>query len=225
MTQGKQRGQSMVEFVVIFPALVLLTLGVIQLALIYNAKTTLNYATFHAARAGAVNHADKTMIDLAFYRGLAPLFTSIDGDLSNVQELQLARDKVRAIHEAGFICMERLSPSEEAFVDFGVMDDDMIPNNNLMYRTSDTGAASGVSIQDANLLKLRITYCHRMVVPFFAALLQRMVDDTDASGATISTSGDFQKQCYANKRIPIVAQAIVRMQSDVINSVFPADCK
>ncbi|MCP3850585.1 MAG: pilus assembly protein [Gammaproteobacteria bacterium] len=222
MFSSNQDGQSMVEFVIIFPTLMILTLGVFQLALIYNAKVTLNYATFHAARSGAVNNADKTKIELAFYRGLAPLYTSIntsDSD-SDVEELQEGRDTIRAIHEAGYVCMERVSPSEEAFDDFSD-DDGVIPNNNLIYRTAELGGASGISIQDANLLKLRITYCHELIVPFFPVMLANMVSGDDADGITIDTAGAYQDSCYADSRIPIVAQAIVRMQSDAENDEFP----
>ncbi len=219
-----QTGQSMVEFLIIFPILALLTLGLFQLALIYNAKTTLNYAVFNAARAGAVNHAEKTMIDLALYRGLAPLFTSIDGSTSDVQELQIGRDKIREIHENGYICIERLSPGVSAFNDYGKGDDGMIPNNNLMYRSAQVGV-SGVSIQDANLLKLRVTYCHKMIVPFFGRMMKKMANGSDPDGITIALSGNFQKNCYNNERIPIVSQAIVRMQSDAKNDLFPANCK
>ncbi|MCW8928697.1 MAG: pilus assembly protein [Gammaproteobacteria bacterium] len=218
----QQKGQSVVEFIIIFPALMILTLGVFQLALIYQAKVTLNYATFHAARSGAVNNADKTMIELAFYRGLAPLYTTVDNSDSDsdVEELQKGRDKIREIHEAGYICMERVSPSEEAFLDFSD-DDGVIPNNNLIYRTAEIGANSNVSIQDANLLKLRITYCHELIVPFFPVMLSGFVDGTDADGITITTAGAYQDSCYAADRIPIVAQAIVRMQSDAENDEFP----
>lgn len=220
----RQSGQSMVEFIIIVPSLILLTLGLFQLALIYNAKTTLNYATFTAARSGAVNNATKVMIDMALYRGLAPLLTSLDGSTSDVQALQIARDKFRDIHDQGFICIQRISPSNEAFNNYGVAANNAIPNDNLMYRSAQVGS-SGVSIQDANLLKLRVTYCHKMIVPFFGVMMAKMASGTDPDGITISTAGSFQQNCYANQRIPIISQAIVRMQSDAINdATFPSSC-
>ncbi|MHB1588240.1 MAG: TadE/TadG family type IV pilus assembly protein, partial [Metallibacterium scheffleri] len=41
---ARARGQSMVEFIVILPVLLLLTLGIIQFAQIYIAKNTLDLA-------------------------------------------------------------------------------------------------------------------------------------------------------------------------------------
>ncbi len=50
----------MVETVLIFPLLLLLIMGIIQMALMCNAKAVVNYAAFCAARAGAVEGGDRT---------------------------------------------------------------------------------------------------------------------------------------------------------------------
>ena len=72
----KHRGQAMVEFLIVTPVFILLIFGTVQVALIYSAKTTLNYATFQAARIGALNNATYTGIRKGLTRGLAPLFTT-----------------------------------------------------------------------------------------------------------------------------------------------------
>lgn len=43
-------GQSMVEFIIVFPVMMLLTMGIMQMALIYTAKQVVHYAAFRAAR-------------------------------------------------------------------------------------------------------------------------------------------------------------------------------
>ncbi|MBT2971609.1 MAG: pilus assembly protein, partial [Candidatus Thiodiazotropha sp. (ex Ctena orbiculata)] len=53
----RQRGAAMTELLVALPALLLMGLGGLQSALLFDAKTTINYATFEAARKGAVTHA------------------------------------------------------------------------------------------------------------------------------------------------------------------------
>ena len=50
----------------------------------------------------------------------------------------------------------------DAFVPLSEMMNE-IPNDHLMYRVANGG---GMSIQDANLLKIRVTYCVKLVVPF-----------------------------------------------------------
>jgi len=55
-TGKKQFGTSMVEFLIVIPMLLFVGLGIMQFGLVYHAKSVLNYATFEAARAGAVNN-------------------------------------------------------------------------------------------------------------------------------------------------------------------------
>ena len=68
-------GQSMVEFIIVTPVILLLLFGGLQFALIYHAKTALNYATFEAARFGAVSNARMSEMENAFTRGMAAIHT------------------------------------------------------------------------------------------------------------------------------------------------------
>ena len=159
-----QRGQTMVEYLIILPALLLLVLGVIQFALIYQAKSTLNYATFMGARQGALKNASMFSVMDGVAGGMTPLFMRTT-DAAAIQDLAKARI-IAAIEIFNPLTakVEILSPTQEAFDEFMV--DGEIPNDNLMYRSSDAGENSGMSIQDANLLKVRVTYCVKLVVPF-----------------------------------------------------------
>ncbi|NBY68825.1 MAG: hypothetical protein EBQ58_08380 [Betaproteobacteria bacterium] len=159
-----QRGQTMVEYLIILPVLLLLVLGVIQFALIYQAKSTLNYATFMGARQGALKNASMFSVMDGVAGGMTPLFMRTT-DAAAIQDLAKARI-IAAIEIFNPLTakVEILSPTQEAFDEFMV--DGEIPNDNLMYRSSDPGKESGMSIQDANLLKVRVTYCVKLVVPF-----------------------------------------------------------
>jgi len=223
-------GQAMVETVIIMMTLMLMVLGVIQFALIYNAKTTLNYATFEATRAGALNHARSQAVIYSFAGALAPLYTSIDaadGMLDSVNAVKAARDKVLGeldvanFGQTGSACFEQLNPTRAAFNEHEIVDSaglNVIPNDHLKYRSSDDGG-SNVSIQDANLLKLKITYCYPLYVPLIETVIQRTMgvsvrpDPDPLSGWTPPNLGNFNRQCYTDGGIPIVAQAIVRMQT------------
>jgi hypothetical protein len=68
-------GQSMVEFVIVVPTILFVILAAIQVGLIYQAKATLNLATFHAARAGSLSNADMDAIKQGLVEGLSPLYT------------------------------------------------------------------------------------------------------------------------------------------------------
>jgi Flp pilus assembly protein TadG len=78
LKQGKRgaRGQAMTEFFIVLPVMLLLVLGILQFALIYQAKITLNYAAFETARAGSLNNGNRNAMNLAFASSMAPLYTT-----------------------------------------------------------------------------------------------------------------------------------------------------
>ncbi|HTT07942.1 MAG TPA: TadE family protein [Gammaproteobacteria bacterium] len=211
-----QTGQSMTEFVIVAPVMFLLVFGAMQFGLIYHAKTTLNYATFEAARSAAVNHAVKAAAESGLARGLAPLYTHED----SVSAVQAGRRQVRDDIAAGYAEIERLSPPASAFDDYGQgsAGDRNIPNDNLMYRDPAPGKNSGLSIQDANLLKLRVTYCYPLYVPFANKVIVTLMSFAPSSSCEECVGppapGSLAKKCLDDDRLPIVSQAIVRMQSE-----------
>lgn len=226
----------MAETLIIMIAALILLLGGIQIGLLYNAKNTLNYATFEAARSGALNHASRQAIEYGFARGMSPLYAYAEpGDsmLDKVGNVKRARNRVLDEAKAAeFVCIERLSPSNSAFSAHGVKDElgrfnEVIPNDNLLYRsTRDNG--SGVSVQDANLLKLKITYCYPMHVPMISTLIRRLMgtipDPDPLEGWTAPNFGGFKDNCLANNRFPLTSQSIVRMQSPAKNDSFASAC-
>jgi len=70
----KRQLGSLVEFVVVTPALLLLGLGGFQGVMAYNAKSVLDYATFEAARKGAVTHAQIEPMREELGLRLAPVY-------------------------------------------------------------------------------------------------------------------------------------------------------
>jgi hypothetical protein len=158
-------GQAMVEFLILFPTLLLLILGAFQFALIYQAKQTLNYATFMAARQGALKNGRMTPIKDALASGMTPLF-NIKPELLDTEGLLRARliAAVEAFNPLN-TRVEILSPTAAAYNAHKADSESgtEIPNDNLMYRP--TTAKGAMSVQDANLLTIRVTYCTRLIVP------------------------------------------------------------
>lgn len=184
---GRPRGQAMVEFLIVFPVLLLLLLGTFQFALIYQAKITLNYAAFEAARAGSVNNARSTPMLEAFARGMAPIHTHQPGlpasfglgAAPDYRGLLWGRARLRDQIAAGLVQITVVNPSAASFAEHGidVAGERRIPNDNLMYRDGrhDNKPLSQQSIQDANLLKIHVGYCLNMVVPFANRILWGMM--------------------------------------------------
>jgi len=225
-TEHPQRGASLVEFVIVFPFAVLFMLGLIQAGFIYMAKTTLNHATFMAARVGAVHNASRSAMAEALARGLSPFYQ--DGSHSNDHtRLALALAKAQ-VDSRIFSELTVLSPSAEAFADFGVRDPvkklTYIPNDNLEFRSQAVQPRSRMNLRDANLLKIRVVYGYEMKVPLIAGVIRRAMcggtSGVQAWGKVSLTESYFGLThpvlCarYFNRgRLPIEAFALVEMQS------------
>ena len=164
----KQKGQTIVEYLIVLPCLLLLVLGVIQFLFIYQAKTSLNYAAFMGARQGALKNATMFSIMDGVASGMTPYFmrTAI-GTTPNSVDLSKAR-RIATIEifnpsSTEIIILNPTTKAMDYFVNFSETENE-IPNDHLMYRVANDG--EGMSIQDANLLKIRVTYCVKLVVPF-----------------------------------------------------------
>lgn len=277
---SRTRGQAMVEFLYVAPVLALFIAGSFQFILIYQAKTTLNYAAYETARAGAVNNARMWAMELAFSRAMAPMYTTPytrrlndDNDCttdftsqptpeaieagaplrldplndpahnvtSNLDDVVCARERVRdLIHGADptsfdrdeFVRILLINPNEDSFTDFKAdvpgVPYEYIPNDNLMYRSSRIGGVSQQSIQDANLIKVHVSFCYELVVPVIDRLLNAMVaDPPDAENPwNFGAATGFNQHCTAADGdpprfgIPLHAHAVMRMQSDAIRDRF-----
>lgn len=221
-----QRGQAATEFIIALPVLLLLCLGLIQFGLLYQAKSTVNYALLMAAREGAVENGRQSAMLDSFGRGIAPLFAH----KTSLAEQQAAVLKGTLEARNPLITsLTVINPTNEAMSDFGrtnyyagktVRE---IPNDTLMYRNTGAGSRSGMSIQDANLLKIGVTYCYKLYVPlvdrvFFSVVngISNVFSTGNADGLGLPTSPN---RCYEYStatggfRIPIDAEAVVRMQS------------
>jgi hypothetical protein len=183
-------GQAMVEYIIVLPVLLMLVLGAIQFALLYQIKSTLNYATFIGARQGALKNAKSNSIKDGIASGMTPLFT-FSPDVGG-----LIRGRAIAMVEVFnplTTKLEVLNPTDKAMTDFGIDDPDgsgvkVIPNDNLFYRCSGDapcvgtmGSESGISIQDANVLKIRVTYCAKLVIPLANATIYALVNGIEGT--------------------------------------------
>lgn len=162
------RGQSMVELLIVAPLVFFLILMVIQAVLLYRMKSTLDYAALMTARAGAVSGVDKGQMRQAFAKGMMPLYAHKTG----ATELNVAYGKAQAdLLINGKITV--INPTRAAWDEFKERQYDgeyALPNDTLAFR-SDRVGSSGVNIQDANLLKIKVEYDAPLVVPFVGWVL------------------------------------------------------
>lgn len=217
---GAQRGSAMIEFVVVGPILTLIGLGLVQYSMLFFAKNQLNHAAFVAARAGSLGHANINTVTDAYTRALVPLYggaSNVPGVAAKAVEL-----KARLTADAAmpFAQVQLLNPTKESFDDFGnnaalmakynTNGKRVIPNSGLAYKGQSLGATSGQTIQDANLIKLRIMHAYEPKIPIvktvFSAWLKARDPKTNANYTRYVQSG----------YIPVVTNVTLHMQSDAI---------
>lgn len=189
-------GVGSIETLLALPALLLAGLATVQLALLYRAQHALNHAVFEAARAGSLAHASPERSRDGLARGLAPWLYGAATLQEHAGALVRARAHVAEGEAAGWIRIEQQSPTAASFADWaepaldaaGLPMPDLreIPNDGLAHRArrgrpngdvaglrgeEAIGAASGQTLADANLLRLRLHYGVPLLVPFAGRLI------------------------------------------------------
>jgi len=209
-----RRGASILEFLVVGPMLIFIGMGLVQMGLVFHAKSGLNFALQEGARVGAVNYGDVAAIERGVREGLIPFM----GGGTSIGEVAATREKVRAEFQrggaSGWIRVKQLSPTPQSFSDWAEdsFDDNgrairEIPNANLATlrctRAPNGGSAgtkqstacgggepigpdSQQTLADANLLKLEMTYGVKLAVP----LVNRIVGSalSMAAGCTAAAT-------------------------------------
>lgn len=211
---NKSKGVALIEWVITLPVLLLLGLGCLQWALIWEARAALNYAALLAARAGAVSSLDIGKMQEAFDKGLYVFDRAVPARrLIGVRNYQI----------------RILNPTVEAFKDFGgestqkqscasgeiKASECEIPDDRLERRSPVLGRLSGVNIQDANLLKIEVVYAFELKIPFIGPALGRWVRSGLPLGSeeyrlAIGHGMGLLRPYFA---IPITTTATVRMQT------------
>ncbi|PWK86747.1 TadE/TadG family type IV pilus assembly protein [Fulvimonas soli] len=206
----RQRGQSLVETIVVIPVFGALLLGIFQAILFYRAKAVVDYAALEAARSGATGFAETDALRAGLIRGLLPLYSHSADNEGLARAYLDAQVDVRA----GAADIDVVSPTRAAFDDWKVKQFDgteAIPNDSLPFRSAGTGSRSGMTVQDANLLKIRVTYKYPLIVPVIDRLIGRL--DPVRSLAK-------GHEVYS---LDIESQAIVRMQTPIRDRNLLAD--
>lgn len=197
----RHAGQALVEFLIIYPTLLLLILGGFQFTLIYQAKSTLNYATFMAARQGALKNGKSTPMKDGLAAGMTPLFAATKDDYGDLIKARA----IAAVEVFNPLTTQItvLSPTANAYNAHKADSESgtEIPNDNLMYRSPT--AKGGMSVQDANILTIEVTYCARLIVPvinkviyslYFGFVGEEVIAGEYFSGAAVPT-GLAGKRC------------------------------
>lgn len=209
--RDRARGAALVEFhVVALMAVLPLCLGMIQMALLLEDNHYLDLAAFQGARMAAMANGDLDVARRAFARAALVLHV----DASSPLDAGNAATRATSAYALAMADLARharfrvLSPDADARSDFSRMRNGyrVIPNDSLHYRPATPGQRSGLSLQEANILRIEVRYCRPLVVPFARQLLLGTVRRLD--------SDPFNQYCYSQQRVPIRSVGVSPMQSD-----------
>lgn len=192
-----QHGVSMIETLLVFPVMFLIGLGIVHLGLIYQAQSNLEYAALMAARVGSVTSVDVSRMREEVSRRMSP---------SQIGATPFSPDDV---------LIEIINPTKVMFDRCGQEPLDTtacsgqceIPNFGLQYRDpDDIDCDGGASIQDANLLRIKVTIRFDSKIPFMNMRLFPG-DSRNMTSPGVDTSN------VSGDGVDISAVATVRMQT------------
>lgn len=212
----RSRGAAALELVlVLLLALLPMTLGILQVALLLNAHHTLNLATLLAVRAGTMSQADSGAMRTRLAAVLAASYLPIDRNPARDGAAMLQAQARAFVDLQTYGELRILRPTRAMLTDFGVVRDGVrvLPNDALQARSHAKGAASDVSLQDANVLEARVTWCVPLLVPLAGPALADLLATLDAD--------PLHQWCYADRRVPLVSRVALPMQTDVLEANLP----
>ncbi len=229
MKRRPELGSAMVEFLIVGPLLWMIALSIVQIALLFVARTEVDYATFMAARAGSTGHAEFSAMRDAYLLAAIPMY---GGGSSSAE---LASAYLRASSDlliGGHLLLRMTNPTTASYADWGdptlrAFEGDngapapgcgtpthrVIPGQNLAYWSSaDIGPTSKQSIHDASVLKLEVVQGVRPVIPLADTLFLDVMRAEDPHARTVT--GLFYTEQLAQGRFPVRSEVTLQMQSD-----------
>ena len=203
----RQRGIGMAETIVAVPILWLVIGVSIELAVLFETKSALNHAALQAARAGMVANADPSALVNGLSRGLLPLYSPEPG-LAGAAETLAAEDAAR---RSGFLAHSYPEPDARGLL--GLRRNRQRHTADTERRTASPQHPGGRKqrhqhIQDANLLKLEVTYGAEAKVPGLGALLSQTILLFNRAQLD-----EFEIALLEAGRLPVLSTATVRMQT------------
>lgn len=225
----RSRGTALVESLIVLPTLLMVITAIWQAAMVFRAKSAVNYAVFEAARAGAIDHARLSAITTAFTKGMIPYY----GGGTTPAELARSAANAAADLAQAALRVQIISPTQESFTDFASpelqdrfkVSEPVIPNSALDQLTcprdrpgcasNPASNASGQNLADANLLKLKITYG---IPPAKQMPLAGKFYTWALGQFGVGSDDPFVAALIAAQRIPVEAHVVVRMQSESIRN-------
>ena len=205
-----QHGQGTIEWIIALQALLLLLGGILQIALVFTTKFTLDWATFYGVREATLDHGSLQALRTGLAKGLMPLYPG-GKNPGAAQTAQAYASASTAAMNPAQVNIQVLNPTPGVIqawtttVNKDGQNVSEVPNSRLIYAA--TGPRAGETLQTANLFKARIRYCYPLMVPFVNTAIKALMTGPFAPSSAWDTA------CYQSGGIPIASTATELMQS------------
>lgn len=220
---ARQRGAGLIEFSIVAIPILLIGLGSIEIAQWFHVKQMVSIALLQAARAGITQHARPQAMETAFELALQPLYAASGHSAGD--RLQRALNRRKHITGLPAWQMQIINPTPAAFHDFvdarlaitretglAAINNNYQAEQDHRYRAQGhlqgLGPRSGLSIYQANVLALRVTYLHEPVLPGMKALMRLLSKQTGSYSDQAMARGGY---------LPISQELELTMQSHPVD--------
>lgn len=168
--RADSRGQSLVEFAILLPFLMLLILGAIEFGFAFSHHLTLEYATREGARVGASLAAGSDSVDCddvdAYVVAAVARVLSSSGspvDVSEVADIRIYRANGAGGAQSGLVNVWTYAPGAGPTVDGNPLD--FVPPGSVPWP-----ACSRSSAQPADSIGVSLGYTYRVQTPFLSLM-------------------------------------------------------
>ena len=233
---SSQSGQAAIESALILPLFIFLILGTIQLGLMHQARLVTKYAAYKAARAGALHHARKEVMERAALSALLPLVSEGKGGGEYIQPITQAEDFQQKWGSRKFSTNKMADapfPYVEATLCGPLRRDAPAGMRELDFDDPGIAAATDWRPSQRTKLRVQLTLYYRMPIPFANWVIHNIVLRKELPWVLRMGPEEQQQQQQqlekryeeaANKGIyilPIRAAYTMRMHSNLYLSSMP----
>lgn len=173
--RSDEQGQSLLEFAISFPIVLLLVLAIMQFALMWNAKHVVNYAAFCAARSYIV-YGDGDKASLAAKIATIPVSAKVSGLLPSISGINLASLMI----PSGVIGEVAYAADKFAY-------SYLATSIRLFDRDGRALSETGVNPERGDDITVEVTHKFRLIFPIINRLIGKTFPEATDSGTPRSS--------------------------------------
>lgn len=185
--KSKQKGQASVELIIVWPVVVFIIFGLVQVLLIWWAQQTLTIANQYAVRAGSLNHGRSSVMTRTLVAGMAGLKPQLDS--TNMTVAAGKAIVAQRLHFSRGGKLTTVSPSEADFNQYANWRWDSEQKADVLeiavdhYEARATQEQANDAWHQARVLVIETYWCLPLDIPMVGQFLADVQQRWSGSGA------------------------------------------